>query len=608
MEILEYINSGKVDEAYILLEEKKRLLSPEDYIFYKALIHHLKNNINEAKNLYLELLAINPINSAAIINLSTIYNAESNHVEAEILLNRIHGNNSINFLIADFDTQFGLGNFIRCKKIFERLSPLNKGEVKYLEREAALILESGDPIVAIEKYKKILELRPDSHQAISNLGVAKLKVGESDEAENFARMALMKMPNNWKYKVNLANALIANNKIGEAEQVIESIEGPGQRNVLTLTTLSRINIYKQNYDIAIEIANVVLDLDSTNSRAITCLADSYSALGDTEKSKKYYEDAILFDANSTLAKWHYAFHLLRNEDFKKGWELYKIGFQRPKDGRGEYKFNPEFEWNPSVKCRNLIVWGEQGIGDQLMFSKFLRYIPNSITNIEVKIDDRLVDLFQDGTSIRQGIKYIKNYPNEFQHHIPIGNLPALFWDEYISDPKGMEAFLRIPKSKGAKVRIGISWRGGINERMQLKRSLPVKFFQSIKSLHTNDIQIIILQYNAIADEINFLKNIFPGKISIPKYDAKIEVNLWAQHINSCDLIISVDNSTVHFAGALGVPTLAILPTHPDFRWGKKGKRNYWYETVELLRDFSVMTTENLTSTVDTWIKKKIQSI
>jgi hypothetical protein len=326
-------------------------------------------------------------------------------------------------------------------------------------------------------------------------------------------------------------------------------------------------------------------------------------LREHEKSYFYFDKVFQFEPHNELANWHLALALLRDGKYEKGWEQYKWGFKRKTGGRGEYKLDAQNEWTKQSKTEKVIVWGEQGIGDQLMFAKFIKYIPEKTVAIEFQVESRLVQLLNDRLITRDGVTVTAYDSNVTGSHIPVGNLPGELWSNYSADIKRKKPFLRRknPPQNLGPIRVGITWRGGKTERMQSKRSVPLGLFSRLKSLSSPDVKVIQLQYNPIDTEIAYLQKNFGNRLSLPRYDAIKDLDSWVDHIDSCDLLISVDNSAVHFAGAMGIPTLVMIPSHPDFRWGLNSRSNPWYEDVELLRDFASMSLDDLARAIDSWV-------
>jgi ADP-heptose:LPS heptosyltransferase len=275
-------------------------------------------------------------------------------------------------------------------------------------------------------------------------------------------------------------------------------------------------------------------------------------------------------------------------------------------GRGSYIHDPKLEWDGKKKITELTVWGEQGIGDELMFSKFIKYISKDIT-INLHVDERLIYLFEKKFKSEREIRVSKKLNLENQEsHIPIGNLPSLFWEKFSKDFENRAPFLvnnRI-KDTSKKIRVGITWRGGRPERLQRRRSIPLGVYKRVPKLL--EFQIVLLQYNASSEEVDYLKYIFSNNISLPNYDAVKDLKSWVEHIESCDYLISVDNSAIHFSGALGIPTLLMLPNNADSRWGREGSDNIWYESVSLIRNVDQLSIDEIAQAIEIWVLNNVK--
>jgi ADP-heptose:LPS heptosyltransferase len=134
--------------------------------------------------------------------------------------------------------------------------------------------------------------------------------------------------------------------------------------------------------------------------------------------------------------------------------------------------------------------------------------------------------------------------------------------------------------KGLKV--GISWRGGKAIRKQLRRSAPLEQWNPILSL--DGATFIDVQYGPSDDDRHHLFERHRLRLHhFSEIDALHDLDEFAALLSSLDLVISIDNSTVHLAGALDVPTWAILPYSIDWRWMIDRRDTPWYPSVRLFR-------------------------
>ena len=132
-----------------------------------------------------------------------------------------------------------------------------------------------------------------------------------------------------------------------------------------------------------------------------------------------------------------------------------------------------------------------------------------------------------------------------------------------------------------KLVVGIAWRSG-NPTSGGRRTAELNLWQSI--LEVPGVRFVNLQYGDCADDIAGAAEAFGADIvNDDEVDPSGALDVYAAQIAAVDLVVSIDNSAVHFAGALGVPTLMLLNYEPDWRWFGADEGNPWYESVAHIR-------------------------
>jgi ADP-heptose:LPS heptosyltransferase len=106
--------------------------------------------------------------------------------------------------------------------------------------------------------------------------------------------------------------------------------------------------------------------------------------------------------------------------------------------------------------------------------------------------------------------------------------------------------------------------------------------QALSALH--NAQFINLQYGNTRDDLRHLATLGLDIYNDPEIDPLLSIDDQAAQISALDLVLTIDNTTVHVAGALGVQTYLLLPTDPDWRWGLEQKNSYWYPSVTFVRN------------------------
>ena len=243
--------------------------------------------------------------------------------------------------------------------------------------------------------------------------------------------------------------------------------------------------------------------------------------------------------------------------------------------------------------RRLIVCGEQGIGDEIMFASCIPDLLIEHGPLTLIADTRLHSLFAHSfpgvevpmTDSRQ-IKSISAVDND-DALIMLGSLGKRYrYDAarftgapyLLPDPDRREFFKSVTHNRKG-LSVGLAWRGGIAETRRHLRSLCFNELRPILSVSGAD--FYTLQHDEFDGEIYIPQAV--GKVfAVTKsfFDDWLEL---ASFVSSLDLVITVQSSIVHLCGALGVPCWALVPAAPEWRYGITGDSMPWYRSVKLYR-------------------------
>ena len=233
-----------------------------------------------------------------------------------------------------------------------------------------------------------------------------------------------------------------------------------------------------------------------------------------------------------------------------------------------------------------------------MFSSMIPEIYDNADKLIVECDHRILPIFQ--RSLPNNIKYITDRmevsDNEYDCQIPIGSLPLHFRKELIDFKKSSRGWLKADQEKVKNIRqniiqnkskkiIGVSWRtSSLLTNSHLRNIELAKMLEPLKNL---DLIFVNLQYGEVSNEINNLRSEYGVEVlEIPGLDLFSDIDSLAALISACDYIITIDNLNSHFAGALGVKTMLLLPKVADERWGLEPNKTYLYDSLVLYRQSS----------------------
>jgi Flp pilus assembly protein TadD len=306
---------------------------------------------------------------------------------------------------------------------------------------------------------------------------------------------------------------------------------------------------------------------------------NYSGLyvnqGDPEKAIELAERALKLDPSNPHAGNHRALGLLELGKYEEGFKQYKVRHNLPGWHNRDYGCS---EWD-GKETELLVISGEQGLGDEVLFMAWFEEAKRRVTNVVIECAERLVPLFERSF----GVKCYKNEQELLKHHKPtahisMGDLPALLgmgtrskaWLR--ADPEKVEKYRAELKKLGDGPYIGLSWKGGLPQTHKHLRNVGTDKWARIAKYGTP----VSLQYgDAVAAA---------EKIGIPHWpDAIANLDNLAALISACDYVVSVCNTTIHMAGALGVPVYVLVPSKPAWRYGLTGDKMPWYESATMIR-------------------------
>jgi len=266
-------------------------------------------------------------------------------------------------------------------------------------------------------------------------------------------------------------------------------------------------------------------------------------------------------------------------DLEKG--KFDIGFRnykyRFKSDLSQVKYNNLYaslpEWN-GCKAKNLLIWGEQGIGDQIFFSRFIFEIIELVENIYLlvspKIKNLVKSLFQDtNVNVIDNAIDIKKY--DFQ--LPIGCVPI-----FVNDFNQVSKIYIKNDQKFLKKNIGFSWKS-TNPTEGIFRSVSPYLLPNIKCKKSC---LINLQFGTVSNDIDAIKSSGNNFFYNEKINYDDDIDSVVNEILNCSYVITVPNTIAHIAGLLNVKTYLLNPRGRGSFWYWRNiseNENFWYRNI-----------------------------
>lgn len=368
-----------------------------------------------------------------------------------------------------------------------------------------------------------------------------------------------------------------------------------------LNALGTCYKHENKTDAARELFDKAQSMVPLNADIQNNMATLYINEGMPEKALEHIEAGLSVDPNHAQAHWNKSLALLELGDYANGWVEYDWGMRAKVRIDREYRHEPVPVWDGS-KGKKIVVFGEQGIGDEILFASCL---PELIRDSELVVFDchkKLHTLFtnsfpgidvyptREDEQITWPIKQDGTSRYDFDAKIAIGSLPRYYRNKREDFPG--TAFLKCTEKSRTKYRdklacmsgrpkIGISWIGGHKRTRVEVRSIEL---ERLLPILKQDADFISLQYTPCEQEVEQFEKKHGIKIHHwPEACYNANYDETAGLVVNLDLVITVCTSLVHLAGSLGIPTWVLTPSRPAWRYMIEGERMPWYNNALLFR-------------------------
>jgi tetratricopeptide (TPR) repeat protein len=325
----------------------------------------------------------------------------------------------------------------------------------------------------------------------------------------------------------------------------------------------------------------------------------FVSLGQPKKALADYQRVLALNPGEHHARMAMGIVKLLMSDCREGYEDYAANLHFEIQTRGLSSALPEWR-GEALKGKRLLLWCSQGIGDIVMFASLLPWLSLQQAKVTLALYERAIPLFSRSFPEFTIIPHTKNMLTEQagrqDFHGLLDQLMASALPDYT--PAEHPAFLKPDTAHMAALRdtykkradgkklVGISWHTQNKETFS-QRNIPLSEWQPLFA--RDDIQLFSLQYGDHAAEIAAINNQHSGRILTDlSIDPLGDMDTPAAQIAAMDAVVSIQNSTVHLAGALGVPTTLMLSAASDWRWGLNRTDSHWYKSVHIERQETLL--------------------
>ena len=577
-----------------------------EYTLRQAHLYYQSKNIKSARETYRQVIRHDPMCARAWNRLGVIaYELGRPQVGLELIKQALDINpNQPEFLVNFGQILMKLGGFSEAVEAFRNALSTGLGDLDTISNLGICLMKEHRFDEAIQVYKDSLKNNLGSSQIYENLGRALEKLGLLENAVRAYQCAIRLDPGAGIAYACLARVLYTRGNLKE------SIENYGYalkyvpEDELIYSNLA--GVYKENgqFDEAIWAYQRALLINPKNPELQNNLGNTFRKNGQFDEAIRAYQRAINTNSRSQYADPHSNLGtvLLMHGNFEYGWKEHEWRWKSDKFAKNNKRFFPHRLWcGCQLMDKSIVIWSEQGIGDQIMYASLLPRLQSQANQVLVETQQRLVPLFRRSFP-EISFFGIQDPPNSklleesIDYQSAIGSLGQWFLPDEESFPKHAsylkactsrvkELRDKYQKFKPGKLLIGISWKSVNEDIGKLKSTFLTQWMDLLSQ---RDCLFINLQYGDVEEEINA----FTAQTGISIYqdkdiDSLKDLDGFAAQVSALDLIISTSNTAVHMAGALGKPVWTLLSYVPDWRWQLGRSDTLWYPAMVLYRQPSL---------------------
>lgn len=587
-------NAGRFDEARKLLT---RLLQKSggnpDALYLLADTEQTSQNHETALALYERLLASRPEHGWAHYNKALLLSGSGRHAEA-----MPHHDQAVRLVPDNFwayvnraNSKAALEEFEAAIRDYDQALRLNPRVPDALTNKGNALSGQGLYPQALACLDEALKLNPRHTPALLSRSAILTKLRQYDEAIASADQALQQQPKHPEAWLRKASAQLEQEKFEEALQnslhAIELQTHHAEAWAVRGDALSGLNQHAE----ALACYDRCLELKPDFVSGLRNKAAALKDLGQLEAAQTCLERAAELMPHNADVQVNLAQLLLRRQNYVSGWLKYEYRWlSQENTPKSLHTDRPR--WQGGHVSDTLLIWGEQGIGDQILYSSMLPGIAAQNGRKVVALDKRLLPLFHRSMPRLEFADLSKaDEMTDFTEQIALGSLGSIFrlkqddfghaQHPYLQADIDRTKTLRKQIGRNGRLVCGISWRS-TRQRIGASKSLDLSAVTSM--LAGLPLHLVNLQYGDTAAERLATQEQQGTEIqNVDEVDNFNDMDGLASLIQACDIVITTSNTTAHLAGALGKETLLLLPSGQGrlWYWMERYGHSLWYPSIRL---------------------------
>ena len=489
----------------------------------------------------------------------------------------------------------------------------------YLTSLGTCLSRQGRHEEALQAFDKAVQLKPDDAELWRDLGNMLVALGRTHEAILSFQHALRLNPQHWEAANQCAILLHGLGRVEESLSYLEACDALQPNHVLTLQRRAACLTSLKRFEEALALCHKSHALAPDDAGICNNLGTVLRSLGRDEDALPWFDQALALhpnhrdalhnkaaalaklhrfseafaiyqhlkteDPNDTLAELGIAHLHLLNGNFAAGWAGREA---RWKMVRNYPKFaQPMWLGQESLAGKTIVIIADEGLGDTIQFVRYVPLLAQRGARVIIAVQDALCPLLAKLPGISQCLPMSEIHLPPFDFHCPIMSLPLAFETRLETIPASTP-YLPAPDDARVqaweqrlgtheRLRVGLCWAGNPRQPDDHNRSIALQTFSKLLDA---DATFVSLQKEMTRKDRTALREM-PGIIDLTSHLTDFAET--AALLACLDLVITVETSVAHLAGALGGKTWTLLCYTPDHRWLLDRDDSPWYPTMRLFR-------------------------
>lgn len=431
---------------------------------------------------------------------------------------------------------------------------------------------------AVRSAERALALDPRHVDALCNLSRARWLQGDAQAALSAAERALSLDPRSTDALLNRSNALQALGDTDQSEATLRQALALAPTDARVLSNYGYVMSSQGRWTDALEYFDKALTHDATRAEALVGRCSPMLQLGRVKEAITTATEAQKIAPNYASAHFLESLGRLLLGDFELGWAKYEHRpfIPRGVEGVGDV---PRWTGQQDLNGKTVLVYGEQGFGDAIQFIRYAKLLAARGARTIVRVRTPLLRLLERVEGV-DAVVDETDPPLSRDYDCPLMSLPFAFETRahtipanvpYIALDQAKHEFWRTRVADDKGLRVGLAWAGSAQNPNDARRSIPFEQIAALLDVPNIDFQ-----------SVQFDAPVWDPRMA-PLDPGVLDFDDMAALIANLDLVITVDTSVAHLAGALAKPVWILLPFAPDWRWMLTREDSPWYPTARLFR-------------------------